>query len=283
MIISAMISQCRREYFDIAKKVRMARQGDGSTNLFNLVNVPVIENSESITISGGAAISSANYTLDNDSGDLTTNTTPSAGHELVAEFKYAQWRDKNWVEAINQGIEQLNARGFFRQISRNTSLFGISANVRVYSAPSACMDVYELLESSDRTISGSFQKLGTNWSYQQDSNKIIFGTKPSTANKAAISYLRKLQTYAATTATVDVKDEWIEPVKKYAGSLFYQHMAGKKSLQGAATIEEGHFSFTNLRTQARDLRDDFDRFALRAKPTRPAKDIQWKIDTGGVA
>ena len=60
-------------------------------------------------------------------------------------------------------------------------------------------------------------------------------------------------------------------------------MAGKSAAQGNAKIEEGHFSFTSLRTQARDLMNEFQNEALRYKPTRPAEDIQWQQYSGGVA
>lgn len=285
MITSAMISETRREYGDVPKKTRVTRDGDGSTNSFNLGSFPVIEGSESVSISGGAVLAdtSAKYTLDDDSGDLTMVTTPASGDELKVEHKYAHWRDKHWNEAVNQGISILNSRGFYKQVSRTSAAFGISAGVRVYGGPSACVDIYELLVATNSNLSASIKKPELNWSYQQGSNKLVLGLSPTKDNLAYISYLRKLQKYAATSATVDILDEWVEPVKKYAGAMFYRSLAGKIAKQGNASIDEGHFSFTNLRAMANDLISEFDNFATRSKPTRPAKDIQFHIPGGGTA
>lgn len=283
MITSALISQCRREYGDIPKYVKVSRAGDGSTTIFNTGRFPVIEGSYTIRRGTSALVENSGYTLDKDSGDITTLFTPTAAQTIDATLKFAHWRDQNWVEAINQAIEELNARGFFKQVVRDTSTMRISANVRVYSGPTNCVDLYEVLESDNQTVSGGFRKMAVNWSYQQDANKLILGNKPAANNRLAISYLRNLLTYNATTATLDPANDWIEAVKKRAGAIFYRSVAGKIAKQGNASIDEGHFSFTNLRTMANDLDAQFDLFARRKKPTRPAKDVQYHLETGGVA
>lgn len=201
-----------------------------------------------------------------------------APYSRFFQGKYANWRDKNWVDAINNGIDDLAARGYYRQVVRLSRY--LSAGVRAFSAPSACIDAYELLQSA---TSGSFQKLGTNWSYQQGANKIVLGNPPIVKLSGAISYLRSMQKYTATSATLDVQDEWLNLVKKNAKAQYWSFMAGKSASQGNAKVEEGHFSFTSLRTQARDLMNEFQSEAPRYKPTRPAKDIQWQQDKGGVA
>ena len=77
--------------------------------------------------------------------------------------------------------------------------------------------------------------------------------------------------------------DWVEMVKKRAGAIYFRSLAAKIAKQGNASIDEGHFSFTNLRTMANDLDKDFEVMALRKKPTRPAKGIQWHIPDGGEA
>ena len=149
------------------------------STLFNIGDFPVIEGSYAHYVNNVLQTESTNYSFDLDSGDLQFNVAPST--EIRSEFKYANWRDANWRLAINNSIEELNARGFFRQIVRNTSVFAISANVRVYSAPSACVDAYELLLFSDRTISGSYVSMPGDYRYDQDANKITLGWKPSVA------------------------------------------------------------------------------------------------------
>lgn len=278
MITSALISQLRRETGDIPKLTRMARQGDGTTNVFNTGRFPVVENTYSIYKGTSAQTETTNFTFDLDSGDLQYVTAPGSTVQSIFQGKYANWRDKNWVDAINNAVDDLAARGYFKQVVRLSRY--LSAGVRSFSAPSACIDAYELLES--RT-SGSYQKLGTNWSYQQGANKIVLGNPPTVKLSGAISYLRSMQKYTATSATLDIQDEWVNLVKKNAKAQYWSFMAGKSAAQGNAKVEEGHFSFTSLRTQARDLMQEFQIEAPRYKPTRPAKDIQWQQENGGVA
>lgn len=270
----------RREYGDEPKSVRVARRGNGSVNTFNTGKFPVIESSYTVYVSGVAKTEGAgnDYTFDLDNGDIYFPSVPANDVEVASQFKYATWRDKNWVEALNQGIDALNARGFFRQTVRQG--FILSAGVRVFSGPSACIDMYEVLHTP---ISGSIMKLPVNWSYQQDANKLVLGSPMSTATSGVRSYLRNLQKYSATSATIDTLDDWNELVKKKAGALFYRSLAGKVAKSAHAVVDEGHFSFTNLRTMANDLEAEFERLAIRKKPTRPAKDMQYMLYAGGIA
>lgn len=277
-IVSALISQCRREYGDEPKSVRVARDANGLINVFNVGKFPVVEGSYYVYLGTSAKTEVTDYNFDLDNGDLNFLATPANALTVKADLKYAEWRDKNWLEAINQGIESLNARGFFRQTVRQQ--FTFSANVRSISGPSACVDVYELLFAP---ASGQVSKLRSNWSYQQDANKIVLGNPFPTSYTGYRSYLRNLQTAPSTTGTIDVLSDWTELVKKRAGAIFYRSLAGKIAKQGNANIDEGHFSFTNLRTMANDLDADFERLAARKKPTRPAKDFQYRNANGGVA
>ena len=284
MIMSALISQCRREFGDVPKSSVAQKAGDGSTSLFNLGKFPIVEGSYVVSVGTSAKIDNTDYSLDKDNGDLLfLIQTPPSPLQVKANFKYANWRDQNWMEAINEGIDALNGKGFFRQTVRDQTSFSISARVRQYNAPSGTIEVYEIMESDNATLSGNWRPIRVNWSYQQDANQIVLGQFPTAANRAALSYLRNMRKYTATSATVDVKDDWMELVKSKAGAKFYRHMAGKIATQGNATIDEGHFSFTSLRTQANDLDNDFEKLAKSKKPTRPAVTIQNRIDTGGNA
>lgn len=272
---SALIAACRREYHDEPVSIRVARNGNGSINLFNVGKFPVVENTYTVYVAGSAKTETTHYIYDLDNGDIRLVTTPTNGQEVRSEHKYAHWRNKHWLEAYNQAISELNARGFFRQVINQS--FRISAGIEVYSGPSACMDIYDFRVSDNYTSSGNFKKPFVNWSYQEDSNQLVLEGKPLNASYARRSYLRALQPATSVTGTVDAKSTWEELIKKKMGAIFYSSVASKIAKQGNATIDEGHFSFTNLRTMSRDLNDEFDRLALRAKPTRPAKDFGWAV------
>jgi len=276
MITSELITQLRREYGDEPKSVSVAKEGNGVAALFNVGKFPIIEGSYVVYSSGITQTENTEYSYDLDNGDLRMVTVPINGVEIRSEHKYAEWRDKNWLEAINQSIESLNSKGFFRQVIDDRTSVGISAGVQYYNGPSGAVDIYEFLVSNNG-ISGNYSKPLVNWSYQQDANKIVLDSKPSTPVKASISYLRNIKTYSTTSATIDSLTDWNELIKKKAGSIFYRSLAGKIAKQGNASIDEGHFSFTNLRTMANDLEGEFEKLALRKKPTRPAKDVQFHI------
>jgi len=280
MIISALISECRREFDDVSKSTRVSRAGDGVTTLFNTASFPIIEGSYSVKKGTSAQAETTDYAINLDNGDVQFVSAPANTYQTSINFKTATWRDVNWNDAIGNAIDELNARGFFRQIVRNNTIMSLSGNVRTYSGPSACVDLYEVLGFDDRTTSGTYAKLPGNWSYQQDANKLVLGWNPSNAEKLSISYLRNLQKYSATSATLDVLPDWYILLKKKAGANFYRSLAAKVAKQGNATIDEGHFSFTNLRAMANDLDNEFNTLALRKKPTRPAKSIQFYV--GGV-
>lgn len=273
MIVSGLIAQCRREYNDVAKSSQAEKAADGVSTLYNLGRAPVIEGSYAVFFDAVQKTEATHYTLDKDSGDLQTLAAQSQGVLVKANFKYAQFRDQHWVEAINHGVEALNARGFFRQVVRESGTMGLSANVTSYAAPSATIDLYEVLRRGTGAVSATLSPMPGNYSYQQDANKLVLGYVPAIAERLVVSRLRNLQTYQATSATLDVLNDWVELVKLKAGAYFMRHMAAKIATQGAAVIEDGHFSFTNCRTMANDLDADFDRLAARKKPARPSKDI----------
>ena len=284
MITSALIKTLRREVGDNPKSTQVIREGNAVVNLFNLGKFPVVEGSYSIFKGTSALTETTHYTLDKDNGDLRILTTPGNGVAIKSQHKYAFWRDQNWNDAINSRISELNARGFFRQHVRIAGRLFLSAGVQSFSGPSACIDLYELLvPAANGSASGQLTQPYVNWSYQQDANKVVLGQKPSTGSSAVISYLRNLQTYEATSATLDLLPEWVEVIDRGAQADFYRALAGKVAKEGNASIDEGHFSFTNLRTMANDLENEFQQLALRKKPTRPAKDMQFFLPTGGTA
>lgn len=281
MITSALIARLRRKYDDQPKAAQVIRAGDGSSTLFNVGRnrIPVMETGYSVYKGTSAQTETTHYTLDKDTGDIQAVSAVVSGVNLKVNFKYANFRDQHWVDAINDAIDRLNARGFTRQTVWDTSSLVLSANTQVYSAPSQAVDVYQLLINDG---AGNYGEVAAgNWMYNSDRNKIILGYQPSSAASASVSYLRKLKTYEATSATLDIKDEWASVIEKGAGSYYFRKMASKIATQGNASVQEGHFSFTSLRTQARDLDDDFLREATRMKPPSPPKSIRFGIPQSG--
>lgn len=291
MLTSNFIAQLRRKYADNPKLAQVIRTADGASTAFNVGRnrIPVVENSYSVYFGTSAKAETSDYLLDKDTGDIQTVLAQSNGLAIKVNFKHANMRDAAWVEAINYGIDALNGRGFFRQIARSPSGLVITPNTMRYSAPSGCIDLYEILQPGYTTtnqplafVSGGVVKLQGNWSYQSDANKVVLGFRPTTTLSATISYLRNLQKFTATSATLDVRNEWLSLLDLKAGAYYFRFMASKIAQEGNASIKEGHFSFSSLRAQATDLENIFEVEAKRVKPTRPAKDIQFNIAGAGI-
>lgn len=283
MIISALITKCRREYADIPKSAQAIRAGDGASTLFNLGRYPVMENSYSIYFGTSAKNEVSDYNLDKDSGDLVTVLPVTNGVQVKANFKYAVFRDQNWVEAINYGIDALNGRGFFRQVVRSSTVIQLSAGVRTYAGPSGCIDIYAIEIQTPQSMSANYSPLGGNWSYQQDANKLTLGDSPTQNQSVLVSYLRNLQTYQSTSATLDSLNDWVEGIQLKAGEYHARYFANYLMKQGNANIDEGHFSYTNVMTMMNGLNRDFEQWALRKKPTRPSKRIAFFEPAAGPA
>jgi hypothetical protein len=282
MITSGLIGQLRAKHGDQPKAAQVIRTGNGAATLFNVGRnrVPIMENSYSVYKGTSAQTETSDYSLDKDTGDLQFVVAPTSAAPVKINFKHAFFRDKNWREAIGDGIDKMNARGFTRQIVRDTSSFVISAGKQTYDAPAGTKDVYQVLVNDGL---GGISDIDGNWNWQEDAGKIVLGWKPVVAQSGAISYTRKLRKYTAVSATLDVKDDWIELLEKAAGAYYFEAYASKIATQGNASVQEGHFSYTSLRTQAKDLKEDFLQEAARMKPTAAAKDIRYDIAGGGKA
>lgn len=280
MILSALIDEMRNAHNDVPESSQASRGGDGLTTLFALgkSRSPIVENSYSVYKNTSGLTETTDYTIDLDRGDIEFVVAPTSAHTVKATFRHANFRNRQWIDAYNDAVDQLNARGFFREILHDTSSVVISANTQKSLMPTGTRDVHQL-QIAD--INGNWCRVSANWSYHEDSNYLVLGWLPTTTMSARVSYIRKIQRSSSTTSTVDIKDEWSELVKRSAGSYFYRKMAGHVALQGNANVEDGHFSFSNLRGQARDLREEFLNEATRMKPSLPAKPISYYIPGGG--
>src|SRR3990167_8075787 len=103
MLASTFITTLRRKYDDVPKAAQVIRQADGVATLFNVGRnrVPIIESSYSVYYGTSGKTETTDFTLDRDSGDLTTIAIVGNGINVKTTFKHANFRDAHWVEAIN--------------------------------------------------------------------------------------------------------------------------------------------------------------------------------------
>lgn len=280
MIVSAFISQLRRRYGDLPEKHLDVRQGDGSSTVYKAQFSPVVESSYGLYINNvlkteGVA---SDYTLDLDTGDIVL----AANTSNLIEFKYksANFRDQWWLEAVQAGIRGMGDE-FFRSVIRSTSGVTLSAGIQVYDCPSSCIRLTEAMQSDDYTSSGNFVPLGTNHWYDRRSNKLILGNKPNRANYMAISYLRRVNIPTATSATLDLEENWIEMLELKVGAIYARARALQIAQQGNVSVEEGHLSAQQLRQMANDNEALYQQMKRRNKPIMPSYAVPYYIHGGG--
>lgn len=280
MITSAFITKLRREYNDLPTKHRDIKTADGSSTVYKSMYYPIKEGSYALYINNSLKTETTDYTVDLDTGDIVLASAPSNGQQIRFQYQSVRWRDQNWLEAIQSSFYSLGDE-FYRSVVRSTSSMALSAGKTVYDAPSACIRLMEVLESSDYTTSGEWVQLNTNTRYDRRSNKLILGTKPTRANYLAISFLRKLSPPTLTGSALDTEDNWLELHKTKAGSLFLRSQANKTALQGNATTEEGFYSMGQLRQLANDDEIKHENLKKKLKPTMPHSVIPYYIHGGG--
>jgi len=278
MIVSGLISELRREYADLSERHRDVRQGDGQSTVYKLKYSPVVEGSFKLYVNN-ALQSTSGYTLDYDTGDLDLQGPSSS--EIRAQYKSVIHNDQAWLEFIQSSIRELGDK-FYRSTIRSTSAMAISADVQVYSCPSNCIRVTEILESNNHTSAGTYVPVGTNVRYDRRANKIILGNPPTRANYVELSYLRKLAIPTATSSTLDLEDDWLAGIKIKTGAKHNRAYANKLAKDGNVSVEEGHLQVGQLRQLANDGDILFEDWKKRNKPVMPATTIPYHQPDGGL-
>lgn len=277
MIVSALISEMRREANDLPEKHKDVRQGDGQSTVYKTKYAPIKEGSFKLYINNALQATSG-YTVDLDTGDIDLQGATS--NEVRAQYQSVQHRDQHWLEFIQSSMRAFGDK-FYRSTIRSTSAMSISANVQVYDCPSDCIRATEILESDNYTSAGNFRQLNTNVRYDRRSNKIILGNKPTKANFVELSYLRKLTIPSTTSDTLDVEDNWIEMVKLKSIAKHARAYAYKIAKDGNVSVEEGHLQMRDLRALANDNEILFEDLKKKNKPVMPNATIPYDLPGGG--
>lgn len=89
----ATIAQVRALLGDIPKWDRQTATGDGNTKLFIASALPIIADSETVTVNGTAKTKPTDYTIDYDLGLVTFVTAPGNTLAIVMQFAYAELSD----------------------------------------------------------------------------------------------------------------------------------------------------------------------------------------------
>lgn len=281
-MVSAFIQTMRRRYHDLPQKHLDVRQADGSSTVYKSQYAPILEGSYSLYVNSvlkDAGVS-GDYTIDLDTGDFVFNSAPTNGHSIELKYQSVNFRDQWWLDTVKSSIRSLGDR-FFRTVVRSPSAITLSANVQVYDCPSGCIRPTEFYQSDDYTSGGNYVPFGVNHYYDRRSNKIVLGVKPTRANYTALSFMRRIALPEATSAVLDVEENWIEPLELKSGSIYVKARAIELAQQGNVSVEEGHLSVQQMRQLGADNEADFKQWKKENKPVMPAQTIPFYVHGGG--
>ena len=94
--------------------------GDGVNKMFPLEHKYVINNTETVYVSGVLKTKDVDYTIDNDSGTIVFNTAPANLAPVVASYLYADVADsavRAYIERVQDEIDRRVGRSFRPPVS----------------------------------------------------------------------------------------------------------------------------------------------------------------------
>lgn len=87
------IAQVRALLGDMPKWDRQTATGDGVTKNYIASSLPIVEDSESVTVNSSSVTKPTQYTIDYDLGLISFVTAPGDGQAIVTQFSYAELSD----------------------------------------------------------------------------------------------------------------------------------------------------------------------------------------------
>jgi hypothetical protein len=102
----AAIDDVRILLGDLPKWTRQTATGDGATKRFMVSSLPIITDTEIVTVNGSAQSSPTNYSINANLGLFTFVAAPGDGIPIVAEFAYAEMSTESLTSflALNSNI-----------------------------------------------------------------------------------------------------------------------------------------------------------------------------------
>ena len=107
------VQQVRILLGDLPKWDRQTSTGDGITKNFIASTLPIITDSETVTVNSAPQTKITHYTLNADLGLFQFVTAPTSGHAIVTQFSYAELSDESITAllALNDNVYLAAAMG----------------------------------------------------------------------------------------------------------------------------------------------------------------------------
>ena len=226
MTYSTYITRLRRRLRDLDKLSHQVFDGDGTTTQFQTTHYPILDNSYEVKVGGVLQTEGTDYTLDKYIGLIEFASAPPAGSDNVSiEFRYAQMRDEEYLQDINDAIDHFREK-FWEEVIDDTSITSV-ANQYDY-------DLSSLLSKTPITFCNiAYQSSGsTTWSNLRDNHNVIFYRDknylhidpPITTSGLPIKihYLAALKKGTSLSDPLPIPDKWLEPFTYFVFARFYE-------------------------------------------------------------
>ena len=239
------ISKLRVELKDFAYPHKEVFDGDGTTKNFIVTHLPIKDGSYTVKIGGATKTETTDYTLDRDTGQLTFVAAAAAGSDNVSiAYQALKIRDEDYLEIINDAIDHFRWK-FWKMDTDITTLTTVKDQYE-YDCSGITGILYVLnawyKASSAATVWQAIQGI-TNWKYYSVLQKLYTDPTINTSSlPMKLLYLKSITKGAATSATLDIPDEWLLPHKYYIYARFYERLIPEKIHDTSAVTTQPSFT-----------------------------------------
>ena len=275
---SDFITQVRAEIGDYGMLQSESADGDGTSTIFRLQNPKILEGSMILKISGVTKTEGTDYTIDEDTGDVTMTTAPASGSDNITfSYKQVNATDADIIAMTNNVIDRLRRKLFVEVIDEST-ITSVANQVDYSLSTLGSFDIIRLVNVEYRIDSSSQRRAlnsETNVVFYKDLEKLHIRPALSTSGYAfRFRFLRAYVKGVTTSGTFEVQDEYWGVILKYVKSeyLFRRAMEATKAL-GAISKEKTFEPISELMRLARFTREEADVLLASVKPTMPSSAI----------
>jgi len=278
------INKLRVELKDFARVRRVRFDGDGSTTLFELADIPIQDASYVVKVTDVVQTEVDDYTLDKDTGLLEFTSAPTAASDNIEiTYKSVKVRDEDYLQLINDAIDHF--RWIFWKMGTDTSSFTTVKDQYEYDLSSITDILYVIRayykDSATATVWKAVSMV-TNWKYYTRLIK-LYTDPPFDIDSLPMKliYLKSLTKGATTSATLDIPTEWLLPFKFYVYARYYEMLIPEKIGDTSAVTTQPSFTpaqaIYNIAQAYRTLADETAKKLAPKLPPMPITQIHQGV------
>lgn len=272
--VADKITILRRRAKDIPVLTGQKFDGDNSSVAFRTKHAPIVEDSYTLKISTAVQVEDTDYTGDLDSGLFQFTSAPASGDDnVIINYKYANLRDIEWLQLINDVIIETEEKLWSEAIDEST--LTTVANQDDYDLSAIDDNIIMVLGVwYKKSTDTQWQDLSkaTNVRFMKEQNKLNLNPVLDVDDyQIRVRYLKAQDTYDATSDTWAFPEKYF-PALTALARLKYLDEFMLKTIQGtgAKVTSETYEGLNGLNSLRKSLEREAEKMLARAKPVRPS-------------